>query len=64
MPTFQITYASNALRERLPETIEADDYHQSGGFFIFVSNDEDPLSLSTVKHRLAAKTVLHIERMG
>lgn len=64
MPTFHITYTSNAFRERLPETIEADDYHLSGGFFIFVTNTDDLLAPTSVKHRLSAKTVLHIERKG
>lgn len=62
MPKFKITYASTSFRERLPETIDADDYHQSGGFFVFVLNNDDLLSPTTVKHRIAAKTILHIER--
>lgn len=61
MARFEITYATTALRERLPESIEADEYRLNSGFFIFSSGDELGIN-STITHRLAAKTVLHIER--
>lgn len=60
MATFEITYATTAFREKLPETIEADSYRLNNGFFIFGNDDE--IGQTTITHRLAAKTVLHIER--